>query len=227
MRTRLYRWSPEAGGYYLDSARADDADNPDDPDLEQITIRPGDVIGFTKHNWVNWVIELATLSLPGWGVSHVGIVADHPRGMPGLVVYESLAVSHRACIIQGQVTSGVQCHWLHDTIADAGQVRVYRLADPLDAEEAAKLSNFAQRCIGLRYDTTGALSARDLLCGWLHRLIFAREDLERFFCSEFVAACHRYVGRFRTRNVSAWSPNRLIRTETRAGIILPPVTLSV
>lgn len=187
-------------------------------------IQPGDVIGFTKHTWLSWAIELGTLSWPGHGISHVGIVADHPQNS-GLLLYESLAHAHKPCVIQKAIVTGVQASWLPDALTREGVIRIYRLTHPLTPLERNVLSVFCRRSVGIKYDSFGAFGARDLMCGWLRRFLFTREDLNRVFCSEFVAEAHRFLKRFPTRNVSAWSPNRLMRTEVKAGIVHPPITV--
>jgi hypothetical protein len=42
------------------------------------------------------------------------------------------------------------------------------------------------------------------------------------FCSEWVAAAHRHIKRFHTDHVGKWSPNRLVRTERKLGILGSP-----
>jgi len=52
----------------------------------------------------------------------------------------------------------------------------------------------------------------------LAKLFRQPEDLSKLFCSEWVAACLRIVGRLDTPNASAWSPNGLVRHLVREGI---------
>lgn len=179
----------------------------------------GDVIGFTASTWLGRLINLATLGSPWAGLTHVGVVVASPSGE--LVLFESTTLCDMPCLFQRRRVDGVQAHWLRQRIvAYPGKVWHYLIAKAPDGFERYTLYDWCRSRIGTPYDVTGALHARGLCCGWLiHRLL--PENLQSMFCSEFVPAALREIGRFDTLNASAWSPNALCRELVRRGTHLP------
>jgi hypothetical protein len=181
-------------------------------------LRPGDVLGFSGYTTQAALINLATYGIPGWNLSHVGIVAEY---RDELLLWESLAVTDRPCAVRGDKQSGVQAHRfgyrLADEIQRSGKVWAYCLKRPLNASESAELSGVLYASLGASYDFAGATRSGGMLFGFFERLL-RPESLESLFCSELVAASLREVGRFDTLSASSWSPNSLIREGKRRGI---------
>jgi len=97
----------------------------------------------------------------------------------------------------------------------------YPFYRPLYPFESKRLSEFLLEYLGKDYDAIGAFRAGGIGWSWLESKL-RRQDLTSLFCSEYCAAAHAHVGVFRTDHVSRWSPNRLVRTERRRGILLKP-----
>ncbi len=184
--------------------------------------RPGDVIGFSSCGCAGLAINVCSLGLPFWDLSHVGLVGWHPE-KPSLLVYESTGLINTPCAVTGQVINGVQGHRLHSRIRSyRGHVWHYPLALPLPDWHARLMSQWCIRHLGRDYDEMGAFRVRDTPLGWLRRRLFGEEDLRAMFCSEFVAAGLRYVGKFQTDNASHWNPNALCRRLRARGIVSKP-----
>lgn len=172
-------------------------------------IQPGDVIGFSGCNWRSSLIRVGTC---GWwccnGLSHVGIVVAWPEVTRPLIC-ESTSLCELPCAVQQRRIKGVQLHRIRQRIATyRGRVWHYPLCESLSRRDNTRLTGFAAAYLGVEYDRHGAIGARHtLLARWLQR----PENLDRLFCSEWVAACLRRIGRLETDNISAWSPNRLSR----------------
>lgn len=172
---------------------------------------PGDLIGFSSWTLDGVAINCASLGLPLWDLSHIGIVARHPDH-PWPLLCESTSLYREPCVVQSKILDGVQWHKISERIRGyRGLVWHYRLKVPLDRYESADLAAFLVEMTGRGYDALGALGARDTLLAALVRLGRA-EDLISLFCSELCAAAGRAMGRFpHVRNASGYSPNRLAR----------------
>jgi hypothetical protein len=139
-----------------------------------------------------------------------------------MLLFESTMFSPMSCIIQGHKVDGVQAHPVWDAVAEYdGRIWHYPLHRELRPLESRRLTAFLLRYIGRRYDTIGAFRAGGVGFSWVESFL-RKEDLESLFCSELVAAAHRHVGVFPTYHASKWSPNRLIRSERNAAILLKP-----
>jgi len=192
-------------------------------DLSQF--RSGDVIGFSGADLMSDVVNVATLGWPRWGLSHVGIVMVDPENWSKLL-WESTSQSRSPCWFQKRVVSGVQAHELGARLAEhRGRIWLYPLVESLRTIPWAHLGFWCRRQLGTPYDLAGAIAARELCCGWLwHRLL--PEDTARVFCSEFVPAALREVGRWPSdANCSRYSPNRLVRLLRREAIVGPGVRI--
>ena len=181
--------------------------------------KAGDVVGFSGDSWLSVGINLATYGIPFWSLSHVGILGEHDGE---LLLFESTSLSELSCAIQGQPVWGTQAHRLDECVeAYGGRVWHYPLYRPLYPFENKRLSAFLAEYLGKDYDAIGAFRAGGIGWSWLESKL-RRQDLTSLFCSEYCAAAHACVGVFRTDHVSRWSPNRLVRTERRRGILLKP-----
>ena len=181
--------------------------------------KAGDIIGFSGDSWLSAGINLATYGIPFWSLSHVGIVGEHDGE---LLLFESTEQNELPCSIRGKPVCGTQAHRLDECIrAYNGKVWHYPLYRPLYTFERKRLNTFLQKYLGKDYDAVGAFRAGGVGWSWLESKL-RRQDLSSLFCSEYCAAAHARVGIFRTDHLSRWSPNRLVRTERRRGILLKP-----
>lgn len=168
--------------------------------------KPGDVIAFSGKYWDSYFINLVTYGVPGFSVSHVGIVGDG-----GTMLYEATA------------GDGVHVRPLLP-LNYKGKIWHYPLAEPLRSFERRKLQRLLTVELGKPYDAVGAFRAgakfwASLMARW------HRQTENALFCSEYVARALNGVGRFDTRNTSCWSPNALIREGWKRGIFLEPYRL--
>lgn len=178
-------------------------------------VKPGDVIGFSGACCRSVLINVATCGIPFWGISHVGIVAS-ARGKNFL--FEATEDDY-PCALTGRVSPGVKAVVLEDRIQSyPGRVWCYPLYRELDGDESLDLSEFTYTVIGRPYDSIGAIRVAGLITPRVLGLLGCA-DTSRLFCSELVAAALAAVGIFDTGNVSSWSPNRLVRSLHRSGII--------
>lgn len=188
----------------------------------------GDVLAVRSANQVGRAIRVCTL---GW-CNHLAIVADPhgelPGRRPGLVVFESTLGSHRSCLFARKRVDGVQCHpldvWIADHDADGSTVWHFPLRSPLTQSESESLTAFCRGLVGVPYDWWGAFLTRTLGLGWLfstcrHAARWRWEDTSKIFCSELLPMCHRLVERFRTWNVSMWSPVAFVEQELRQSVL--------
>jgi len=186
-------------------------------------VQRGDVIGFSGCSVKSSVIRVCTGGL--WccgGVNHVGIAVQWP-GFKRPLLCESLSSHRDPCVVGGLHRCGVQLHYLRSRLVGYhGRVWHYPLRSPLTALESELLTEFTRQWLGTPYDLRGAIAARHTPLAWLFR---QPENLDRFFCSEWVAACLRVKGLFDTDNASAWSPNGLLRALVRKQICARPIRL--
>lgn len=182
-------------------------------------LKPGDVVGFSGHNIHSYIINLATYGWPRWHISHVGIVGDY-EGQ--LLIFESTTSAPDKCAIQHAYVTGSQAQRIKERVAHYnGSVWHYPLVKSLSLAESYRLTNFLIKNIGKPYDGPGSMMAGARLWADI-QAFFHEESLAALFCSEWVAAAHRHIKRFDTDHVGKWSPNRLIRTERKLGILASP-----
>ena len=193
-------------------------------------IQAGHVLGVASPTWLDMVINLWTLGIPGWSLSHLAIVAKHPED-GRLLVFESTTQNPTPCLFAGKSIDGWQAHeleeWLQDRVVRRGaRVWHYPLAQPLCPFEEERLTSECMQHLGKPYDSAGALAARTLCFGWLFHIIGHylpnRENLDNLFCSEGVGMVLRPIGRFLDGNASRWNPNHMARVLRRWGILLKP-----
>jgi hypothetical protein len=186
------------------------------------SVKPGDVFGFRGTGLISTVINLGSCGLPVTGLSHVGIVAS---AHGDLVLFESTTLSSLPCHLTGQHTNGVQAHKIDDIKSTyRGRVYHYPLYRRLYTHEEQRLTLSLLSHIGTSYDKTGAIQAGGLVTAWIES-IKRGEDLTSLFCSELVACALSDVGVFPTSNASRWSPNKLVRTLRRTGILRKPTRI--
>lgn len=182
-------------------------------------LRPGDLLGFAACDPTGSAIRVCTGQWICWGgISHVAIVTRWP-GIRRLVLAESTSLADEPCLAHGEVVSGVQIHHIRQRIlAYHGRVYHFSMRAPARLWQIVRLAEFIRDHLDVPYDYFGAANARGTLGGILVQRL-AGEDLEKVFCSEFVAAAHRQIGVLPGVNASSFSPNRLIRYERRRGIL--------
>jgi hypothetical protein len=171
---------------------------------------PGDILGFSGRHWASYGINLCTYGVPGWGLSHVGIVSYVDGPTAGLRCLDSdygEGVSHT------EISTKVNEY--------EGRVWHYQLTRPLYLYEVGRLTRHASSFLGRPYDSGGALKSGGKIVA-LVNAILGRESVASLFCSEYVAECLNEIGIFPTGNVSRWSPNHLMRRLRAAGIIHKP-----
>lgn len=170
-----------------------------------------DLIGFSSWSRLGVAINLFSLGVPLYHLSHIAVVARHPK-VNKLLLCESTTQYRRPCFIQGRVVDGVQWHEIGPRIRSyRGLVYRYRLREPLTPEQEGKLSEFLAGMTGRGYDALGALGARDTLLGALVR-IGKKEDLTSLFCSELCISAGEAIEVFPKKcNASGFSPNRSVR----------------
>jgi hypothetical protein len=172
-------------------------------------VKAGDLIGYSGRSWISYGVNLATGGLPGWGISHVGILAHAPDGR--LLLFESTSLDNPPCAITGKPIHGTQAHPFEDMTREYdGRVYHYPFYRQLFADEDARLTEFLLDTIGTPYDMLGAFRSAGIGLSFVESL-FRPANLETIFCSEMVAAAYAVIGLHATTNVSRWSPNRLVR----------------
>jgi len=186
-------------------------------------IQPGSIIGFSGSAAHNALINLGTYGIPGWSLSHVGIIACGPCRKP--LLFESLFSCEEPCEILGRQVSGTQAHTLQSAIErSSGPVWHYPLYRELYDHEDKRLSDFLVDTIGTPYDYMGAFRSAGIGLSWIESL-FRRQDMTKIFCSEWVMAAYAFIGLHANGNVSRWNPNRLTRRLRRYGVLLKPERL--
>lgn len=187
-----------------------------------MNLQPGDIIGFTGHNWISWGINLATFGIPWWSISHVGIMGEH-NGR--LLLFESTTLNSDPCEITRQPIAGSQAHYLDTRLRGYdGAIWHYPLYRSLYDHERKRLNEFLVSTIGLPYDTIGAFRSGGRTFSWIESMLF-EQDLHALFCSEWCAAAHAQIGLLPTDSASKWNPNRFIRYQRRAGVLKKPERL--
>ena len=93
--------------------------------VSPVDLKAGDVIGFSGNSWISGLINIGTYGIPGWGISHVGIMAHADDGR--LLLFESTTLENMPCEISGECFDGTQAHDLtrfsRHTTARSGTTR--------------------------------------------------------------------------------------------------------
>ena len=188
----------------------------------EVNFRAGDLIGFSGYGWVSAGINLATLGIPCWSISHVGIIGEHEGRT---LLFESCFDQDAPCEVTGKHFSGTQAHTLDYRLKNyPGKMWHYPLYRELYQFERKRLNRFLRETVGTPYDQIGAFRSGGIGFSWLESLL-RQTDLSSIFCSEWCASAHTTIGIFQTDNVSRWSPNKFIRAERRQELLLAPVRL--
>lgn len=179
-------------------------------------MKPGDLIGFSSYDLSGFVINLGSVGIPFFGISHIGIVAPY-EGQNRL--FESTTLCKLPCLHQKKPVSGAQVHDINRRISDYnGKVYHIPLIRELNPLETVKLRAYLMKDVGKPYDMLGAGFSGGYLFQKIRRFL-RPQDLNNLFCSEWCAAAHNHVNRFYTGNASRWNPNALYREERKRGIV--------
>lgn len=190
-------------------------------------IKPGDIIGFSGGSWISTGINIVTYGVPFWSISHVGIIGeDFTHDRKGLLLFESTEFeSQEPCEITGKPICGTQahdCRWVVNQYE--GAAWHYKLTRDLYAHERVRLSRYLNDTCGTPYDVLGAMRSGGLLFAWAEAL-FRKQNANKLFCSEWVAAALQRIGVLETASFSGWSPNYLCRYLRRIGWLHKPERL--
>lgn len=176
----------------------------------------GDLIGFSSYDVPGFVINVATYGIPFRDLSHVAIVG---KWNGRLALYESTMMCPLDCLYHGKPVNGVQVHSIGERIETYnGKVWHYSLNTPLNETEQQRLGKFLGRQLGKRYDALGAFRSAGIGWSWVESML-RPADLTSLFCSEYVAAALKQIGRLKTDHVSRFSPNRLGRELRRQRVV--------
>lgn len=186
-----------------------------------MSIEPGDIVGFSSCDATGFWVNIGTLGIPFWSISHVAIAAAHPSTGQTLL-FESTSKCSLHCVIRKRMVSGVQAHYPRARINTyRGKVWHYPLRKRLTTEQSALLTESCVNYLEVGYDAIGAFRSRATPWGWLERH-WRPESLQALFCSEYCAAMEREIGVFPTGDVSKWSPNSFCRAmSNRATVKMP------
>ncbi len=183
--------------------------------------KPGSIVGFAGRGLASDIINIMTGALPRWGLSHVGILADHPDY--GTLLYESTTFNKTPCVIRKKLFSGTQAQYAFNKIFDyPGRVWVYQPRIDLRPWESHNLTTYLNHSIGIAYDMIGAVRSGGNVFGWLESKLH-KENLARIFCSEWVASAYDSFERFDTNDRSKWNPNSIVREMNRRALLKMPV----
>lgn len=195
---------------------------------EPFRLKAGDILGFCSHTRLGIWINLATWRLPWIGLSHIGILVEYPEDSGKLVICEATMSCPDPCLMAGERVEGVQFQPLGPRIAGyPGKVWVYPLVEKLSPVQSQLLTRICMSEAQKAYDLKGAIWARQAGFGWLMRWLLSRsEDVNAYFCSEFVLDRLRDLNRVLVSNVSNYSPNTAIDL-LRRGVVGPRRRLKI
>lgn len=184
--------------------------------------RPGDIIAFSGYSFQSYFINAVTYGIPGFGISHVGIIGEW-HGCQ--LLFESTTGSALPCEVTGRPIHGTQCHELGARLREyRGKAWHYPLRQPLRSWERRALTRYLTGSLGRPYDAIGAFHAGASLFAWIMAKCHA-ENTAALFCSEWCVAALRFIERFDTDHAGRWSPNAFIRECRRRAILLAPKSL--
>jgi len=182
-------------------------------------LKAGDIIGFSATSFISDLINVATLGIPRFGISHVGIIGE---ASGRLYLFESTTLDSLPCELTGKPFSGTQAHTLARVVEHyKGKVYHFPLYRDLYDIEAARLTKFLLDTLHTPYDELGAMRSGGVGLSWVESL-FRSEDLTSIFCSEYVAKAYSTTGLLPTDDSSRWNPNRLIYRLRRREILCHP-----
>lgn len=185
--------------------------------------KPGDIVGFSGACFVSDLVNLATLGIPRFGISHVGIMATATDGR--LLLFESTTLEGLPDAITGEKFDGTQAHTLESELEIyKGKIWLYPLYRELYDAEQTRLTKFLMSTLGTQYDKLGAFRSGGVGFSWLESMLH-EQNLHSIFCSEWIMAAYSKLGIHPTNNASRWNPNRAIHNLRRDEILLKPTRL--
>jgi len=188
--------------------------------VSPVDLKAGDVIGFSGNSWISGLINIGTYGIPGWGISHVRIMAHADDGR--MLLFESTTLENMPCEISGECFNGTQAHDLGKILkAYDGKLWHYPLYRPLYENEDKRLTKFLMATIHTPYDAMGAFRSAGVGLSWVESC-FREQDLHMIFCSEWVAAAYADIGILPTVDAARWNPNHLCRTLRRRELVFKP-----
>ena len=182
--------------------------------------QPGDMIGFADCSMMSFGIRVCSGGRCGSGLSHVGIVVEHPDYRSPLI-FEATTRCSLPCLYANERVSGVQAHRLAERIAQfSGSVWHYPLTIPLGLRQMANLRRYCVDSLGLPYDWWGAWLARRTFIRCLTRRFVRDRTLGKLFCSEFVVRAWAAVAF--TGLPADLAPTQLATLAVKRGFLQPP-----
>ena len=158
---------------------------------DQPVSKSGDIIGFSGDSPISDFVNLMTLGVPRWSISHVGVLADW-QGQ--LLLFESTTLDGLPCEITKVNWNGTQRTNSDDVLrVYKGRVWEYPLVRPLYPFESERLSSFLLGTLHLPYDQVVAMRSAGVGLSRMESLL-RPEDLRTIFCSEWVAKALAEVG---------------------------------
>lgn len=199
---------------------------PDHRDHDNL-VQAGNIACFWGNDLISRFISFETSSVFAakgvkWAPSHVGILSHLPID-DDVYLVESTSLSKLPCKVWGQPRSGLQAQCpmerIHEYVDKGGRVEIYG-PTPLWRFTEDELEDLQDRCdylvrYGHEYDTKGAIFSGTRL---LSKIWPAEADLERLFCSEFVAMMLMAHGRMCPGRPDRFHPGRLISRLLKNGI---------
>lgn len=188
--------------------------------------REGDIVACYGACAVSRIIRWATASpfAPSGlrlGPSHVALIVEH-QGRARWA--EATTLTRRRCIVSGRITSGWQMHEIEDRLEDFTHVAVYRL-HPFYRLDWHETEEFHTAAVNYwiehptPYDAGGAMFSGSRFAALTS--LYPPADLASVFCSEYIAAVLRRLGRLPAdANPARYNPARLLRHLLYAGTYL-------
>jgi len=174
------------------------------------------MIGFSDCSLMSLGIRLCSGGLFGRGLSHVGIVVEHPDYRTPLI-FEATSRCALPCLFAGKHVSGVQAHPLYERIAHfRGTVWHYPSVVRLTLPQIDNLGRYCINSLGLPYDWWGAWLSRRTLLRWLSHHWLRSTSRRYLFCSEFVVLAGLWCLPLDL------APTPLARLAIQRGILQPP-----
>jgi len=183
--------------------------------IRRLKFAPGDVIGFSGWDATGFWINVGTLGIPFWDLSHIGII-----GTDGLL-YESTTMLKHPCAVLGKFIRGTQAQCPVSRIQNYnGICWHYKQTTPLSPMQRIRLGCFLRDNLGKKYDALGAFRSRTLVTGpLLRKLCPHEENLATIFCSEYVVGALEATKMLPETNCSIWNPNRAARLLRRKRLV--------
>ena len=168
---------------------------------------------------VSRAIQVGSINLwtpPRWPPSHVALIlkatpeVEQITGDPYVWV-ESSTLIPRKCVLANRQVIGVQCHRIKDRWTDypQGAVQLYKLIEPLSADEETFLSTFVFDALLKNYLPTSS--------SLIKQLLFKTNRVP--LCSEFAKDVLVWAERSERHNRTWYSPGSFLREHINKTII--------